>query len=671
MRACRRRVLSRRRRLTAFWHVPQLVPPAERSEEIRDDSWRERERSDPIISSRLDPHLHTPLRTREQTHQTVTVGIHVKSSTSHTGSEAPSSFVKMGEPGAEPTVAQNQGSGGDSDAPPWEQPSFPRRRLPQQGQQQALTPALIRPPPGGLTQSPEELTRQVGWQALAAAVTHSATSLYPDDPQAVALTVASSLQPYMTAFAPRGKTGFFTEGTPGGPTSTPLSKTTESIVLGAITGNKSHEVAKYQHTFPSFPGDRCRDDVDLWEKYWESVYGFQKVVRCDDNFLALMIKETADKHSSLSTTLEHLKYSDGTFDAAGFDGIRGCMEEDYAPRGHAIRGKARNTLFYRTFRKFKEKPRWFFRRVDKNLKALDAKDEGTCVSDDYLAELYLHKCGLSRAEQKDIFEKAGGEWDPERIKQAILTYYEQAHELDESRILNSRGSRNHPRGVNFVKHNPSGGVEGTDLTPDMVEEYDPSDDLDTTGDTFNPANPTYLSTRCDEDEETEPPTEVFWTNNPFDDGSEDGTSSDHDHDHDAPDGSVDDSDEDDHDTEGNSSDENSEDSEGLTEAVGDIFEQGYLRAMEEQGVELEDGISTAQRNVYLTTWKGARKFRSRSKDKKGPKDRRKRRPDTPRPDRSGRPRKSQGRSTSRSTSRTSNNKTNKKGPRRGMSQTRG
>ena len=80
-----------------------------------------------------------------------------------------------------------------------------------------------------------------------------------------------------------------------------------------------------------------------------------------------MIKETADKHSSLAATLEHLKYTDGTFDAAGFSGILAVMTEDYAPRGHAIRAKARNTLFHKTFRKFKEKPRWFFRRVDKNL----------------------------------------------------------------------------------------------------------------------------------------------------------------------------------------------------------------------------------------------------------------------------------------------------------------
>ena len=205
------------------------------------------------------------------------------------------------------------------------------------------------------------------------------------------------------------------------PTGTPISKTTESIVLGALTGNKSHEVSKYQHTFPTFPGDVCRDDIDLWEKYWESVYGFQKVVKCSDDFLALMIKETADKHSSLASTLEHLKYSDGTFDTAGFAGIRRIMEEDYAPRGHAIRVKARNTLLYKTFRKFKEKPRWFFRRVDKHLRALESKDEGTYVSDDFLAELYLHKCGLSRQEHKDVFEEAGGQWDPQKIRDTLLS----------------------------------------------------------------------------------------------------------------------------------------------------------------------------------------------------------------------------------------------------------
>ena len=242
----------------------------------------------------------------------------------------------MGEPKAEPTNTQSPDSGGETqEPPPLIAPTFPEQPLQQQAQPQVQMHTLFQPPPGGLTKSPEELTRQVGWAALTEAVRASATTLFPDDPQAVAITVANSLQPYMMAFAPRGLLGFPTSGTTGlghqQQSTTPLSKTTESIVLGAITGNKSHEVAKYQHTFPTFPGDRCRDDIEAWEKYWESVYGFQKVVRCDDNFIALMIKETAEKHSSLAATLEHLKYGDGTFDAAGFEGIRKSMEEDYAP----------------------------------------------------------------------------------------------------------------------------------------------------------------------------------------------------------------------------------------------------------------------------------------------------------------------------------------------------
>ena len=158
--------------------------------------------------------------------------------------------------------------------------------------------------------------------------------------------------------------------------------------------------------------------------------------------------------------------------------------------------------------------------MDKNLRALESKDEGTCVSDDFLAELFLHKCGLSRSEQKDIFEKAGGEWDPEKIKSAILTYYDQAHEPDESRILNSRGYRNNPKGINFVQHNPTAGIEGTDLSPDMVEEYDPHQDLDTTNDTFNPAYATY---RIDTDNPEDDPSTVLFTNSPYDDdyGDED------------------------------------------------------------------------------------------------------------------------------------------------------
>ena len=171
----------------------------------------------------------------------------------------------MEEPRAEPPQSQDQGPGEEtSGPPPLVSPTFPQRPAQQQEPQQAQQKSpLLRPPPGGLTRSPEELTRQVGWAALTEAVAKSAAALYPNDPQAVAITVANSLQPYMSVFA--GPSGFPTSDTTAQArqqTSTPLSKTTESIVLGAITGNESHVVAKYQHTFPTFPGDRCRDDVD-------------------------------------------------------------------------------------------------------------------------------------------------------------------------------------------------------------------------------------------------------------------------------------------------------------------------------------------------------------------------------------------------------------------------
>ena len=171
--------------------------------------------------------------------------------------------------------AQDQGPGGEQQpgAPPLEPPDFPPPPPPRKGPEPAPQPfpLLTPPPPGGLNRSPEELTRQIGWKALAEAVTTSVSQLYPHDPKAAALAVAATLQPYLKMFDHPSST----PGT-GAPASTPLSKTIESIVLGALTGHKSHEVAKYQHTFPTFPGDRCRDDVDAWEEYWEAVYVFRR-----------------------------------------------------------------------------------------------------------------------------------------------------------------------------------------------------------------------------------------------------------------------------------------------------------------------------------------------------------------------------------------------------------
>ena len=72
----------------------------------------------------------------------------------------------MEKSGAEPTQTQNHDSGGETMAgvlntggPPPPGPAvFPQRQVQQQAQPQAQTAELIRPPPGGLTKSPDELT---------------------------------------------------------------------------------------------------------------------------------------------------------------------------------------------------------------------------------------------------------------------------------------------------------------------------------------------------------------------------------------------------------------------------------------------------------------------------------------------------------------------------------
>ena len=88
--------------------------------------------------------------------------------------------------------------------PPGLAPPSPPRNGPQ-SKQQLFTPYtptsnIVRPIPGAINRSPEDLTRDIGWLALSEAITQAAVSLYPDDPQAVAAVVANALQPYLQSF---------------------------------------------------------------------------------------------------------------------------------------------------------------------------------------------------------------------------------------------------------------------------------------------------------------------------------------------------------------------------------------------------------------------------------------------------------------------------------------
>ena len=64
---------------------------------------------------------------------------------------------------------------------------------------------------------------------------------------------------------------------------------------------------------------------------------------------------------------------------------------------------------------------------------------------------------------------------------------------------------------------------------------------------------------------------------------------------------AEDSDDSDEDTDSSDDGSNSEEDD-LAEAIGDVF-QGFLKAMEDQNILLEDGRSQAQKEVFLMTWK--------------------------------------------------------------------
>ena len=99
--------------------------------------------------------------------------------------------------------------------------------------------------------------------------------------------------------------------TPGGKT-TPGSRDSGSkmardAILDGITGGRLSDSDKtrgdklYKHAklLPRFPGLKCKTVPEVWEDWWEEVFGIQNVLEVNDLTLAYMIKETATKDSDL------------------------------------------------------------------------------------------------------------------------------------------------------------------------------------------------------------------------------------------------------------------------------------------------------------------------------------------------------------------------------------
>ena len=139
-----------------------------------------------------------------------------------------------------------------------------------------------------------------------------------------------------------------------------------------------------------------------------------------------------------------MRFQDGTFEAAGLDGVKACMKKDYAPSGKILRDRLRERV-RKSFRKMKERPEWFFRRLDHHIASCKRVDPEFRLAPDELATIYLTHTGLDQRERAEIFRESGASWEnPKGIRDKILERYEQAHELDEQRTLNSRYFQNHP-----------------------------------------------------------------------------------------------------------------------------------------------------------------------------------------------------------------------------------
>ena len=175
----------------------------------------------------------------------------------------------------------------------------------------------------------------------------------------------------------------------------------QEAVLEGLTGGRGLSdydkdkgmLYKRAKLLPEFPGSRCKNEPDLWEDWWEKAYAIQTTLSCEDIFLAYMIKENAKKDTELYQTLEHLKHTDGSLDAAGLAGVKKLMEEDFAPSGHLMMARSRDRV-RESFRKFKEKPKWWFRRFDRYYSIAKTRDPDFLMTPDELATHFLNHSGL-------------------------------------------------------------------------------------------------------------------------------------------------------------------------------------------------------------------------------------------------------------------------------------
>ena len=213
--------------------------------------------------------------------------------------------------------------------------------------------------------------------------------------------------------------------------------------------------------------------------------------------LAYLIKDTAPKNGDLDICLDELSHvaEDGYLDIrdVGLEGIKERMRADFGPKTHLMADQARRN-YENTRRKFKERPKWFFRRLERAEGLMNKIDPEHKVSSNFKANLIFHNSGLERREREKVFKEAERKWDYDLFKKIILDRYELKHEMDVTMVNRAFKNRNRPDAhKTYVAFDPeSPDMPGTDLFREDCDEECLDDVVDTTHG-FTPANPVLLA----------------------------------------------------------------------------------------------------------------------------------------------------------------------------------
>jgi len=272
----------------------------------------------------------------------------------------------------------------------------------------------------------------------------------------------------------------------------------EHIRHGKKEESYAYFVTKFAQHFPMFDPRKSELQIRGWEDYWDQVKGFQRITQCSDMVLAYLIKDSAALGSELDTCLKDISHSggDGFLDIqdVGLDGIQARMEEDFGPRRHNMAQQARDR-YANTRRKFKERPKWYFRRLEMNELQMYKADPDHKVSDSYKANLVFFNSGLERNEREKVFREAGGKWDYVAFKRIILERYDLKHELDCAMVEKAWKNRSQGQASQtYVVHDPEKFVEGTDLYPGDCDEDDLDAKVDLSEGQFVPHQPAMKAT---------------------------------------------------------------------------------------------------------------------------------------------------------------------------------